>query len=86
MALATPLKQIDHKTELAVCKTLASKRKREKAPQLEEYSVVRISHASMPPPRGTWLHLELGGLVNRIVLRACGLNVQVSLLADTHTY
>ena len=32
MVLATPLSKCDHKTELAVCKTLASKRKREKAP------------------------------------------------------
>ena len=53
------LKKCDHKTELAVCKALARNGSvRKLLQQLEEDSVVRISHASMPPPRGTRLHLE----------------------------
>ena len=78
----------DHKTELAVRKTLASKRKREKAPAATRRVLCRAyrpqKHASAQRnvvPLG-----DGRGLVNRIVLRDCGKGLQVLVLAATSTY
>ena len=78
----------DHKTELAVCKTLASKRKREKALAATRRVLCRAyqprKHASAQRNKVT-----LGdgrGLVNRIVLRDCGKGLQNTRPVAKHRY